>query len=439
MYHKKSEKGQALVIIALAAVGLVAFAALAIDGSRVFSDRRHAQNAADTAALAAALAKIRTPDYPPNTPEAPDLAAIAAGIDRAASNGYQTDADSDVQVHICDEVGLNPPCQGLPALADPSEYIQVVIRLTTNTTFARIIGRPTVPSMVTAVARAKPGGNSPLSPGAALVALAPTGAPTIRNTGNPFLEINGSGIFNNSDTACSLTVSGNPNVTVETSFTYAPGGSGCYDPSHALGNITDSTLHQPGAAIPYPPAYDIPTPDITCPDGPGSVIQNGVDYTYSPGSFNGININTTGTVTFNPGNYCFDATVDIRGTADVIADNVRFLITAGEFQLNGSGSFTCSDGTTVLVHITDAATGFVVNGNSTNICHGITFFASTGTVKWLGNPTIDFAAPSDESNPYAHVLIYMPHGNTSPLLIRTTKEWRRSKCWMRLAERNGIR
>ncbi|MCI0553607.1 MAG: pilus assembly protein TadG-related protein, partial [Anaerolineae bacterium] len=59
MTNKNSEKGQALVLIALAAVGLFAFAALAIDGGRVFSDRRHAQNAADTAALAAALAKIR--------------------------------------------------------------------------------------------------------------------------------------------------------------------------------------------------------------------------------------------------------------------------------------------------------------------------------------------------------------------------------------------
>ena len=83
MYNKNSEKGQALVIIALSAVGLFAFTALAIDGSRVFSDRRHAQNAADTAALAAALAKIRTPNYPPNAPNAPDLAAIAAGEDRA--------------------------------------------------------------------------------------------------------------------------------------------------------------------------------------------------------------------------------------------------------------------------------------------------------------------------------------------------------------------
>src|SRR3990172_6590357 len=101
MYYKKSEKGQALILIALAAVGLFAFTALAIDGGMVFSDRRHAQNAADTAALAAALAKIRTPDYPPNTPDDPRLAAEAAGLARAASNGYDNNGTTNVvEVHI---------------------------------------------------------------------------------------------------------------------------------------------------------------------------------------------------------------------------------------------------------------------------------------------------------------------------------------------------
>jgi len=54
MKRKLPEKGQALILVALAAIGLFAFAALAIDGSRMFSDKRHAQNAADTAALAGA-------------------------------------------------------------------------------------------------------------------------------------------------------------------------------------------------------------------------------------------------------------------------------------------------------------------------------------------------------------------------------------------------
>src|SRR3989304_5807633 len=101
MKQKSQERGQALILIALAAVGLFAFAALAIDGSRVFSDRRHAQNAADTAVLAAALAKVRGEDY------------VAAATSRASSNGYDNDADSTVEVHLCSETGIT--CQGIPA------------------------------------------------------------------------------------------------------------------------------------------------------------------------------------------------------------------------------------------------------------------------------------------------------------------------------------
>ena len=62
MKNIKSERGQALIIFALAAIGLFGIVGLAIDGSAKFSDRRHAQNAADTAALAAALAKANAID-----------------------------------------------------------------------------------------------------------------------------------------------------------------------------------------------------------------------------------------------------------------------------------------------------------------------------------------------------------------------------------------
>lgn len=55
----KKERGQALIIIAFAAIDLFAFTALAIDGSMVFSKIRQAQNATDVAALAGALALAR--------------------------------------------------------------------------------------------------------------------------------------------------------------------------------------------------------------------------------------------------------------------------------------------------------------------------------------------------------------------------------------------
>src|SRR6266516_4800301 len=218
MKPKLQEKGQALIIIALAAVGLFGFAALAIDGSRVFSDRRHAQNAADTAALAAALSKIRA-----DPPATADAVAEAAGLARAASNGYDN-TNSIVEVHNCAEPNLNPPCQGIPAGADPTEYIQVVIRLKTLTTFARVIGRTEIASIVSAIARAVPGGPAPVGGGFALSAMSPHDPNAVYGHGNFNLDIRNSGVFDNSDDACAFTTSGSAGIyAVDTAFNVVSG------------------------------------------------------------------------------------------------------------------------------------------------------------------------------------------------------------------------
>src|SRR5215211_2327063 len=131
MITKASEKGQALILITLAAIGLFAFAALAIDGSMAFSDKRHAQNAADSAALAGALAKIRGNDW--NTTV--DIAKA-----RATSNGYNNNGVANiVEVYLCSDA--NATCTALPAAARPEEYIQVKITSHVQTTFAKVIGR----------------------------------------------------------------------------------------------------------------------------------------------------------------------------------------------------------------------------------------------------------------------------------------------------------
>src|SRR5512145_2148684 len=110
MRPKAQERGQALVIIALAAVGLFGFSALAIDGSRVYSDRRHAQNAADAAALSAALARIRGP-LTSNYVNAAEL--------RAADNGYVVDGPrTDVEVNLCNDPAITTACQGIPTSGD---------------------------------------------------------------------------------------------------------------------------------------------------------------------------------------------------------------------------------------------------------------------------------------------------------------------------------
>jgi Flp pilus assembly protein TadG len=59
MFRKMNgQRGQALILITFAMIALIAMVGLAVDGSMAFSDRRHAQNAADTAALAGAMTKV---------------------------------------------------------------------------------------------------------------------------------------------------------------------------------------------------------------------------------------------------------------------------------------------------------------------------------------------------------------------------------------------
>src|SRR5512138_849421 len=95
-----TQRGQALILITLAAIGLFAIAGLAIDGSIKYSDRRHAQNAADTAATAGALelARKRSANWQ-------DIAR-----DVAEKNGYDGDlVHSQVWVYFCDAVGATSP------------------------------------------------------------------------------------------------------------------------------------------------------------------------------------------------------------------------------------------------------------------------------------------------------------------------------------------
>jgi hypothetical protein len=116
-----SQRGQALILIALAAIGLFGIAGLAIDGSAKFSDRRHAQNAADSAALAGALAMARS-----------DPQWELEALNRALENGYDDN-------HLSNEVEVyNPPITGIYADCsdvhfDCNDYVEVLITSHVNT------------------------------------------------------------------------------------------------------------------------------------------------------------------------------------------------------------------------------------------------------------------------------------------------------------------
>src|SRR5258706_7889869 len=136
-----AERGQALVLIAIAAIALFAIVGLAIDGSAAFSDRRHAQNAADTAALAGALAKVNG-----------DSLWNLTAVDRASDNGYGDLVDSTVEVHNPPTSGIYSDCSDVHFTC--TDYVQVIITSTVKTTIASMFGSTQIHNRMKAVASA---------------------------------------------------------------------------------------------------------------------------------------------------------------------------------------------------------------------------------------------------------------------------------------------
>src|SRR5512139_3730177 len=103
-HNHPSERGQALVLLVISFIALLGFAALAIDGGMVYSDRRYAQNASDASSLAgggiAALSMENSYvgyeefDCSDGRVIAAETAAKNEAISRAGSNDFSIDTDT---------------------------------------------------------------------------------------------------------------------------------------------------------------------------------------------------------------------------------------------------------------------------------------------------------------------------------------------------------
>jgi Flp pilus assembly protein TadG len=255
-----AERGQVLVLIALAAVGIVAIVGLAIDGSAKFSDQRHAQNAADTAALAAALTKVNmiadaetdpTISTTPTTCDSGSMAGasdvcselVLAGLDRAASNGYDSISNNTVRIY-------SPPIDG--PYAGNEDYVQVVLTSTINTTFARVIGRTQLTNTVQATAFARPGYY--LADGAMIISYDPhpncssgagSGGGSVDISGSGIVNLSGGGIFLNSQEDCGFVIPNCADLNIT-------GGAGI----NSAGSSSEDNIDQDGCSETVPESHD---------------------------------------------------------------------------------------------------------------------------------------------------------------------------------------
>ncbi len=144
--QRTTEHGQAIVIMALAMVALLAFAALAIDGGNTFVERRRAQNAADAAALAGAreLWLHLSSGDSSETSVRVDINAAAEDNGVADTTGSARDFyNSNVVAYYTDKHGNAQTIEVGTAGSIPpnAEGVQVTTKREFNTFFASLLGR----------------------------------------------------------------------------------------------------------------------------------------------------------------------------------------------------------------------------------------------------------------------------------------------------------
>jgi hypothetical protein len=362
-----SEKGQALVFIALAVIGLIGMTALTVDGGNAFSDRRHAQNAADTAVLAAARAKIRNETWK------------NAGLAIAAQNGYDNNNTTNtVEIYGCNENGSN--CGNY---AGNDQYIQVMITSHVNTYFANIVGVSQVTNRVSAIARAVPGTNEPLFDGNSVVGTAPHDCKAVKYQGAADTTLVYGGIFVNSD-------------CVDAAFFNNSAAAQLHAPSLcAVGGVQ----YKPGALdIPSIktgcPAKPYPDPKYVFPDANAcNTTATKTNNTLSPGNYKGT-FPPHGVTFLESGVYCVDGDFRVNGGDTLTGYNVTIIMKDGDVFWNGGATIKLDapdsgpyKGLLLYVPYSNEAS-LTLNGNSDSTFTG-TILAPSSDIKIDGSGGAD--------------------------------------------------
>jgi len=310
-FPTKKSRGQMLIVIMIALIGLAGVAGLVIDGGNTLLDRRSAQNAADSAALAGGIVRV-------NQPNGDWVGAIMAS---AAENGYPNDGvKSTVDVY-------SPPKSG--PYTNNIEYVQVIITSHVKMYFANIIGRRESVNVVETIVRTKPAQVKPLLGEAAMASLAPTSecdkerAFWIYEAGT-FEVIGGHVFINSSNPTCAL---------------YQEGGGSIYmkynDPIMVVGGVhienprRISPVVQVGAAqIKYPPPFIMP--EIDCKKE-ATLSEDGEIMT--PGSWRG-NFPPVGLRELKPGVYCLENGFITHKDTEIDGGNVVIKVEKGEVRID---------------------------------------------------------------------------------------------------------
>ena len=399
MNNYRFERGQALIVIALAVVGIVGMVGLVIDGGNAFQDRRRAQNAADAAALASAYTRIKGGDW------------VGAALAAAAENGYDNDGTSNVVVLY------SPPKDG-PHAGD-IEYVQIIITSNLNTYFARVIGRSQITNTVEATARTKAAEIEPLLDGRAVVSLAPNSNCTNRLSfwvhGEATLDITGGGVFVNSGNRdCALVQQGNGSIRLSDGYSIDVVGGASIQKTH----LFTPQVSVGTSAISYPPPFFLPK--VGC-SKEAEILPDGI--TMTSGSWGG-DFPPIGVIYLASGTYCLGNGMHVTGHLE--GHNVLFRVDEGEVRFNSDADIildapNAGPNSGLLIYLPmDNKSKVVLNGGAgSNITGTILAPAAPVLIKGMDSKTgfhsqiIGYTVEADGTSNV--VIVYHPDQNYQSL------------------------
>lgn len=353
MKKNTGERGQVLVLIILAIVGIFGFAALAVDVGRVYSERRRAQNAADAAAYAAAFAATQGDNY------------RTAGKTSVKLNGYDDtdmgpnlDIETDVQIY-------NPPISGKYAVAtetiNPSEYFQVFITANVDQVFSQFVYNGPMEFTVEAVARST--GSRSFAGGASIVATCEDCCDALRFRGDSEIYVTDGNIISNSDpvgcdsgsrvdaTTCIKVDDGSINLAGSLS---QHANSNCEDEAGnelpgIVGDINENSDDLWAGNDPGMPGCESIPGMVKIEDGKDGKYNNvgtvpGHPLVLSPGIYpKGIKISgVNSVVSLSPGMYCLDEDLVVN-SGSLVGEDVMFVMRkSSSININTSQPVTLS-------------------------------------------------------------------------------------------------
>ena len=322
--HKKSERGQAIIMVVFAIIGLIGMTSLAIDGGNALIDRRRTETAASAAALTAALTRIEGGNW------------RSAALATAKANGYNNDGVRSI-------IEMNTPPLSGPYVGN-SEYIEIIITSHLKTYFGPVIGVPQVTNVARAVTQSKPSEYGQMFDGYALVSLAPHSKCGDKDRKSFWLHseatisLTGGGIFVNSDNKdCAFIQMGSGSIRIQDESPITVVGGADIQKTKL---ITPSSVQTGAVPLAYPPAIQMPkvncgVNDIATVDELTGTMTNGNwggDEVFPPDGVNHL----------ESGIYCISGDVVFGAGRTLTGSNVLLIVEDGEFHVSANATVMLS-------------------------------------------------------------------------------------------------